>query len=151
MNNMKTAQEPSGSSAKKLRVYFDGLCVLCSREIAHYQRQKGSEAIDFVDICGPDFDAQLENLDPHQLHRIMHARRPDGSLATRVQAFIEIWDRLPRYRTLSRIAKWTPVNKALELGYSCFARVRPLLPRKKNLDCSTSPYCDLRDAQGRTQ
>ncbi len=138
MNNMK--------KENKLKVYYDGLCILCSREIVHYQKQVGAERIEFIDICSAEFDAKSEGLDPFQVHKIMHVRKPDGSLATRVQAFIEIWERLPRYRKLASLAKIKIVNQGLEVGYSLFASIRPLLPRrKKSNDCSDSPYCEVKN------
>jgi predicted DCC family thiol-disulfide oxidoreductase YuxK len=138
MNNMKEKQN--------LKVYYDGLCRLCSREIEHYKSQVGSDKIDFVDICTPGFDANQEGLDPFAIHKVMHVRRLDGTLAIRVQAFIEIWKVLPRYRKLALIASVPAINKSLEISYSIFARIRPLLPRKKaDLDCSDSPYCEMKN------
>ena len=129
---------------QKLKIYFDGLCVVCSREIEHYRHQAGSGQIDFVDICAPNFDAVKEGVDPFKIHKDMHAKTPDGKLVTRVQAFIEIWQRLPRYQWLARLAKRRYIRPGLELGYSAFTQVRPFLPRrKKSADCSESPYCEV--------
>ena len=35
-------------------VLFDGGCPMCSREIAHYRRLGGAEAIDWIDIAAAD-------------------------------------------------------------------------------------------------
>lgn len=137
MNNMKKKEN--------LTVFYDGLCQLCSREIEHYKRQAGASQIDFVDICAPGFDAAKEGLDPFAIHKVMHVRRPDGKLVTRVQAFAEIWERLPRYRRLAPLSRLPGVAQALDLGYSAFAKLRPFLPRRKqNSDCSQSPYCEVK-------
>jgi hypothetical protein len=78
----------------------------------------------------------------------MHARRKDGSLATRVDAFIEIWKVLPKYRFLAKIAVLPVVKSILEMGYSCFAALRPFLPRlAKPDDCQDSPYCEVKNAK----
>jgi len=139
MNNMETEQ--------KLKVYYDGLCVLCSKEMDHYKRQKGADLISFLDICAKDFDAAKEGVDPIQVHKIMHARRIDGTLATRVDAFIEIWSVLPKYNRAAQFAKNPLVRKGLDFGYSLFAKVRPYLPRNKSAeDCKDSPYCEIHNA-----
>jgi len=139
MNNM--------DNQKKLTVYYDGLCKVCSREINHYKKQSGSENIAFVDICSDDFNALAEGLDPHQVHKIMHVRRADGQLRTRVDAFIEIWKVLPRYSSLAKIAEWRSIKAGLEVGYTCFAKIRPFLPRyKKTKECQESPYCEVKNA-----
>lgn len=137
MKNQKKLQ-------KKLKVYYDGLCKVCNTEINHYKRQQGAENIEFIDICSGQFDAEKENLDPVQIHKIMHVRRLDGTVAARVDAFIEIWKVLPKYAVLSKMAKNPVVNFALQIGYSGFAAIRPLLPRYTKTDpCEGSPYCEV--------
>lgn len=132
---------------QKIQVYYDGLCKVCSKEIAHYQRQVGSEKIRFVDICATGFDPIKENLDPFAIHNIMHVRRADGSLATRVDAFIEIWKALPKFNKLARLANIPLIHGGLEVGYSVFAKIRPWLPRKVASDnCKDSPYCEINNA-----
>lgn len=135
MNNMK--------SQEKLRVYYDGLCKVCSKEIEHYKKQKGADRINFVDICGRQFDAVKEGVDPVLVHKEMHVRRLDGTYATRVEAFIEIWKTLPKYNFLAKIASLSAVSALLDLGYSGFTRIRPFLPRYASpADCKDSPYCE---------
>lgn len=137
MNNM--------SNQEKLRVYYDGLCKVCSTEISHYKRQLGADGIDFIDICGVNFDAGKEQVDPVQVHKIMHARKSDGSLATRVDAFIEIWNVLPKYKWLAKLASRNFVRFGLDLSYSGFTKIRPWLPRYAAGDeCKDSPYCELK-------
>jgi len=130
---------------QKTTVYFDGLCKLCSKEINHYKKQDRLNFIDFVDICSDQFDAKKENLDPYKIHKIMHVRRQDGSIATRVDAFIEIWKCIPKYNFAARFASFSPVKHILEIFYSVFVIIRPILPRyKKSLSCDTSPYCEIK-------
>ncbi len=125
----------------KPRVYFDGLCQLCSREIDHYKKQKGSETLEFIDITSPKFNAKIEGLDPFLVHKVMHVKRSDGTLATEVDAFIEIWKHLPKYNWAASLAQKPWVRPVLDIGYIGFAKVRPYLPRKKAL-CEDSPYCE---------
>ncbi len=127
-------------NSNKVQVYFDGLCHLCSREIDHYRKQRGSEEIQFVDITAPEFDPMKAGLDPVRVHREMHVRKSNGSLKVGVDAFIAIWEILPRYHFAARLGKRALPHVLLTAGYHVFARVRPFLPRKK-ADCSASPYC----------
>jgi len=129
-------------SSIKVQVYFDGLCHLCSREIDHYRKQAGSHEIQFVDITAPDFDAKNAGVDPVRVHKEMHVRRSNGSLAVGVDAFIAIWETLPRYHFAARLGKMAFPHALLTAGYHVFATVRPYLPRKK-ADCSASPYCEV--------
>ena len=124
-----------------VRVYYDGLCHLCSREIEHYRRQSGSENLHFIDITSENFDAAREGLDPFLVHKEMHVKRQDGSVKTGVDAFIEIWDHLPRYRWAVKAARSNFLKPLLHFGYALFARIRPWLPKRKK-SCSSSPYCE---------
>lgn len=134
-------------SAAKVIVYYDGLCVLCSREIEHYRRSRGADLINFVDICAPGFDPASHGVDPKAVHRVMHVKRADGTLATEVDAFIAIWTTLPGYWLLARIARFGLVRFFLNIGYQLFVRVRPYLPRRSSdiYACADSPYCDVPD------
>lgn len=123
-----------------LTVYFDGLCRLCSREIQHYRKMRGSGQIRFVDITSADFEAEREQLDPRAVHRHLHARDAEGRLHIGVDAFVQIWRRLPALAFLASLAQRQPVHKSLRALYAIFVRIRPLLPRKS---CHDSPFCEL--------
>lgn len=127
----------------KIKVYFDGLCHLCSAEIVHYRKLRGSENIIFLDITSSEFNAALEGVDPVRVHREMHVRKADGTFAIGVDAFIAIWNELPRYRFAARWGNYPLPKLFLRAGYKIFATIRPYLPRKKG-DCSESPYCEVR-------
>lgn len=117
-------------------VYFDGACPLCSREIAHYRRRDRQGRLRFIDIADPHFDAAAEGLDAARVHQVMHVRRPDGSLATGVDAFIAIWAALPGYGRLACAAATPGIHGLLRAGYRLFAAVRPYLPRRQVSSCS---------------
>lgn len=121
-------------------VYFDGLCVVCSTEIRHYQKMAGSENIDFIDITASDFDPIQHGLDPHEIHKALHVKDAAGNLHLGVDAFIQIWEQIPRYAFLAKWARNQWIRRGLNLGYSVFTRIRPYLPRRKE-SCSASPYC----------
>ncbi len=117
--------------AHELSVYFDGGCPLCSREIDHYRRKDAAGHIRFVDIDAPGFDAAGEGLDPDRVQRLMHARLASGEIVSGVAAFAAIWDTLPGHTWMARLARRPGVRTAAALGYAAFARIRPLLPRRR--------------------
>ncbi len=130
----------------QLTVYYDEMCALCAKEIHHYQKQTGSEKINFVDITAANFDAAKENVDPFLVHKIMHSKTNDGTLHTKINAFIEIWKILPKYHWLAKLAEKKSIKKLMDAGYFIFAELRPYLPKKKRQhDCSKSPYCELKE------
>lgn len=128
------------ASDKKITVFYDGLCHLCSREINHYKKMRGCENINFTDITSAEFDAKVEKLDPFAIHQTLHARDRDGKVKTGVDVFILIWSELPALKFLVPIAKTKPIYYVMTLFYSVFAKIRPMLPRKS---CEDSPYCEV--------
>ena len=125
----------------RLRVYYDGLCHLCSREIEHYRRLPVSEPIDFVDIMDPQFDPVAESLEPEEIRRQLHSRDESGRLFVGVATFLEIWKRIPRYRGLYLLARLPVAHQLLEAFYFLFVRIRPWLPRKQGA-CANG-HCEI--------
>jgi predicted DCC family thiol-disulfide oxidoreductase YuxK len=117
-------------------VYFDGLCPLCSREIEHYRHRTRDGQVQYVDITAPGFDPQAEGLDADRIHRVLHVKE-NGQVRTGVDAFVAIWQAVPGYAWLARLARWPIVRPLLSVGYHAFAAVRPLLPRRKRAECES--------------
>lgn len=134
--------EKSKDNAHKLQVYYDGLCKVCSFEIEHYKKQKGSEHIAFVDIVKPEFDAKKVGLDPLLVHKYLHAKTEHGQIVSGVETFRLIWQKLPQYQWAYKASNNRIVNSALQVGYQIFVRLRPFLPRYKD-QCKDSPYCEV--------
>ncbi len=136
MNDMKS-KEPV-----QLQVYYDGLCELCSREIAHYKKQKGSEKIDFIDIFSKNFNAEELGLNPKEIHKNLHAIALDGRILSGTDTFIAIWSLLPKYQFLAKQASKPLIHKGFKKIYFLFTKIRPYLPRKNEDSCAQSPYCE---------
>lgn len=123
---------PNPTSADTLTVLYDGACPLCRREIRHVKglaERSERGGLRFVDVsqaagCGPEFAADRERL----LARF-HVERADGSRLDGAEAFVAMWDRLPGWRHLARLARIPGVLGALEYAYNAFLRLRPRLQR----------------------
>ena len=129
-------------SMKKLTIYYDGACYLCSAEIDQYRKVDRDGKINFVSIADPAFDVVKEGLDAKRVQREMHARLPNGELKTGVDAFIAIWNVFPKYHFLAVVASKPYIKPVLKVFYTTFASyIRPYLPKKKgvceNGTCST--------------
>lgn len=116
---------PIVTRAPTCTVYFDGACPVCRAEIAHYQRQRGAEAIAWVDAASCNDAALGPGVDRALVLSRFHVREADGSLATGAAGFVAIWRRLPAFAWLATLASFRPVLAALDAGYWLFLRVRP--------------------------
>src|ERR1700712_3624613 len=101
---------------RKKIVYFDGACPLCTVEIGHYKRQKGSESLCFVDVSHDDTEPG-EGLSRDAALARFHVRAADGSLLSGAAAFVSIWDDLPKWRWAARLARLPGMMFILEPGY----------------------------------
>lgn len=110
-----------------LTVYHDGACPICSVEIGHYKTLAGADRIRFVDAASAAEDEFGVALDRDKALARFHARLADGRLVSGAEAFAELWQALPRYRRLGRIARLPVIRHGLELAYRLILPVRSVL------------------------
>ena len=119
----------------RLTVYYDGECHLCSREIEHYRKKDTAHRLRLIDISDPHFTAAAAGLDSKAVRRELHVRLPSGELAVGLPAFVAIWDALPGFGPLAKLARLPVINPLLRGGYQLFAAVRPYLPKRQREEC----------------
>lgn len=124
---MTTPQGPREDDT--LTVLYDGGCPLCRREIAHVQglaQRQGDAGLCFVDISA---DAACDAAEREALLARFHVQRGDGTRLDGAAAFVAMWQRLPGWRWLARLARLPGAMPLLEAAYRGFLRLRPALQR----------------------
>ena len=116
--------DPAPLAACDARVYFDGACPLCVREIAAYRRSGEGLPIEWVDVSLPTATAP-PGFDLAHLKRRFHVTTADGRMLSGAQAFAYLWDSLPGWRHLGRLASLPGVLALLEPLYRGFLVIRP--------------------------
>ena len=115
--------------ALKLRVFYDGACPLCRKEIQTYKQSDTSGAVEWLDISAESQALPLP-LPRQLLLSRFHVQRPDGTLISGARGFIEMWRHLPGWRWLARLCNTPGVPLILEAGYRGFLRIRPFVQRR---------------------
>ena len=127
---MKTASNPvqpqSQGPAPALTVYFDGACPVCRREIALYRQRPGADQLGWVDAAHCPPQDLGSGLDRGQALQRLHVRLADGRLLQGAPGFAALWQQLPGWRWLGRLAAARPVAPLMRAGYALFLRLRPL-------------------------
>ena len=113
---------------KKLRVFFDGGCPMCRKEISVYRIADKTNAIEWVDVSDPQVTNSLP-LPRQALLARFHVQRPDGELVSGARGFIALWRELPKWRRLGFICSTTGLPGLLELAYRGFLEIRPAVQR----------------------
>ncbi len=117
---------------KKLQVFYDGLCPLCTKEISHYRKIDINKKIEFIDISNPNFDEKTYGLEGREFNKTFHVKDKSGEFKTAVDGFVAIWDELNCFKPLSYMAKNKVSRPLFDIGYCVFANVRPLF---RNNEC----------------
>ena len=109
-----------------MKVWYDGACPLCLREIALMRRLDRRGAISFVDVAaGADPSCPVDRA---ALLARFHAEE-DGMVLSGAAAFAAMLRAIPLLRPLGLAARWQPVLRGLEAAYLGFLKVRPRLQR----------------------
>lgn len=106
------------------RVFYDGGCPVCRREIAHYRRLDRSGRIAWHDI-----DAHPETLDDHGIDRVEAMRRfhvidSCGDVRSGAEAFTVVWAELPGWRRVAWLVRRLRLIAPLEWAYGLWAARR---------------------------
>ncbi|MGY6636161.1 MAG: thiol-disulfide oxidoreductase DCC family protein [Erythrobacter sp.] len=113
-------------ASPSLKVWYDGACPLCLREIALMRRLDKRGAINFVDVAeGADPSCPI---DQRALLARFHAEE-NGVIVSGAAAFAAMWRAIPVLRPLGLLARNALVLSALEATYLRFLKIRPRLQR----------------------
>lgn len=111
-----------------IKVLYDGSCPLCRREIAHVKglsEKDQNTSLSFVDISQESSETVCYAADREKLLARFHIEKSDGSRIDGAAAFVAMWDRLPGWRWMAKIAKLPGVLYLLEIAYKGFLVIRP--------------------------
>lgn len=123
---MVQASSPRVPDHSRIKVWFDGACPLCIREISLMRRLDKDDAINFIDVS-EDADPSCP-IDQKELLARFHAEE-DGKVLSGAAAFAAMWRAIPTLRPLGLLAKNRIVLAVLERLYIAFLRVRPRLQK----------------------
>lgn len=109
-----------------VKVWYDGACPLCTREIALMRRLDKRKAITFVDVAsGADPSCPIDRA---TLLARFHAEE-DGVVHDGAAAFAAMWRAIPLLRPLGLAVRSPLVLRVLEAAYLRFLKLRPRLQR----------------------
>lgn len=109
---------------KKLTLYFDSECPLCSREISWLKSKNQTCSINFVDIVSPDFDETKIGKSKKELLSKIHAKDSEGNFITGVDVFREVYTMLGM-RSISKLLSIPILKYFFDVAYVLFAYIRP--------------------------
>ena len=107
------------------RVFFDGGCPVCRREIAWYADRRGGDALRWIDVTDdantPLFPAGYST---DRLLKRFTVVRNDGQVVTGAPAFVAIWRAVHALSWLGQLMDRRPIVWVLERMYRTFLVLR---------------------------
>jgi predicted DCC family thiol-disulfide oxidoreductase YuxK len=109
-----------------LTVFYDGACPVCTIEVGAYQRCRGGERINWVDLSAAPPGEVAPGLSRDEALRRFTVMRADGSLSRGGSAFADLWASLPALRFVGRMAQTWPLSAIADGAYRfVFLPIRP--------------------------
>ena len=107
-----------------IKVYFDGKCGLCSKEINYYQRIVPEGVFEWMDIATDPSLLEGLGISQREALKKLHVEDSAGTIKTGINAFQVIWEQLPNWRILGRITGVPGIYHFVEYLYVLFADYR---------------------------
>ena len=107
-----------------IKVYYDGKCSLCSKEIRYYRKISDVSVFIWYDIATePQYLSQI-NISQKEALLYLHAVDHDNNLKIGVDAFIIIWQELKYWKYLSHFISLPIIKSIACFFYKSFANYR---------------------------
>jgi predicted DCC family thiol-disulfide oxidoreductase YuxK len=107
-----------------IKVFYDGKCGLCSREIRYYKRIAPENIFEWIDITTSTDILVNENLDYNDTLKLLHTKDSQEKLFVGLDSFILIWQQLKYWKILATIVSLPIIKQIINLVYKTFASWR---------------------------
>lgn len=108
----------------KIKVYYDGKCGLCSKEILYYMNIDKEDKFTWIDVTEQYDELAKIGISLSSALMYLHVIDYDGRLKTGVDAFFLIWKNLPGWRCLGFLINLPIIKSIARFVYKIFAQWR---------------------------
>ena len=109
---------------KLTKVFYDGKCGLCSKEINYYKRIVPKNIFEWHDIASNPNILKDIRISQYDALMYLHATDQKSNLKIGVDAFILIWDKLKYWKILSILIRTPIIYSIAKITYKLFANYR---------------------------
>ena len=104
-----------------IKVFYDGKCGLCSKEINHYRKIAPAGIFNWQDITESTDELKKEGISLSEGLKFLHAKNEEGLMHVGVDAFILIWKKLNRWQILAVFVGLPIIRQTANILYRYFA------------------------------
>ena len=109
---------------KLTKVFYDGKCGLCSKEINYYKSIAPKNIFEWHDIASNPKKLKEIQVSQYDALMYLHATDQKSNLKIGVDAFILIWNNLKYWKILSILVKIPIIYSVAKITYKLFANYR---------------------------
>jgi predicted DCC family thiol-disulfide oxidoreductase YuxK len=106
------------------RVYYDGQCGLCRREIDYYKTIAPDGLFAWIDVTRDASSLDALGVSYVQALKLLHVVDDQGRVHIGVDAFIQIWGQLAYWRILAKMTGLPLIYPLAKVAYRLFAHWR---------------------------
>ena len=107
-----------------IKVFYDGKCGLCSKEINYYKKIAPKNTFEWYDIATNKKDLKHIKVSQYDALMYLHVLDNQSNLKIGVDAFISIWSQLKFWNLLSILIKAPLIYSLAKFMYKVFASYR---------------------------
>ena len=109
-------------SLNNIKVYFDGNCGLCSKEINYYRKIDKKNIFEWVNVYIHDADLEKLGITKSEALMELHALDENGKMYKGIDSFILIWKNLSFFWSiLGILVSFYPIYITAKFAYKRFA------------------------------
>ena len=107
-----------------IKVYFDGVCGHCSKEIAYYKTIAPDSVFQWIDVAADPNAMNDYKITQATALLYLHAIDEGGSIYVGSDAFALIWKNLPKWHLLGQMISLPIIRALTQVIYTIFAKYR---------------------------
>ena len=106
------------------KVFYDGKCGLCSKEINYYKRIAQENKFEWIDITKSSKELEENNISLVEALKMLYVQDKNKNMHIGVDAFIQIWQELKYWHILAKFIALPGINFTANYLYKIFANWR---------------------------
>ena len=110
--------------SKKIKVFYDGKCNICKREINFYSKIDKDKNFDWINIHNNKKKIKNTGVSKKELLSILHIQNEKGTIIKGVDAFAIMWSKFQYLKPLSFALKFKPINIFANFLYKLWLKTR---------------------------
>mgnify|MGYP001248902527 CR=1 FL=1 len=110
--------------SKKIKVFYDGKCNICKKEINFYSKIDKNKNFDWINIHKNKEKITNTGLSKKELLSVLHIQTEKGSIIKGVDAFAIMWSKFRYLKLLSFALKFKFINILANFLYKLWLKKR---------------------------